>query len=280
GPAGASLGSPSTAVLTITDNDSTAPSSSPLEDARFFVRQHYLDFLNREPDQGGWDYWTDQITSCGSNSLCIHQRRIGVSAAFFVEFEFQETGYVVYRMYRAAYGVMPSAMSRANVLYSQFIVDRAQLVGGPGLPQSTINFTNNFVERMEFKQAYPDTLTNAQFVNRLFDTAQLVPYTTERQQLIDAMNANQKTRSQVLLAVIEIQEFKMREYNPAFVLMQYFGYLRRDPDQGGYDYWLDILNNREPNNFRAMVCAFITSAEYQRRASPVVSRSNSDCAQL
>jgi len=93
------------------------------------------------------------------------------------------------------------------------------------------------------------------------------------------MNNNGKTRAQVLLDVIEIAEFKTREYNRSFVLMQYFGYLRRDPDQGGYDFWLNILNNREPNNYRSMVCGFITSAEYQQRFGTVVTRTNADCAQ-
>jgi hypothetical protein len=61
--------------------------------------------------------------------------------------------------------------------------------------------------------------------------------------------------------------------------MEYFGYLRRDPDQGGYDFWLNVLNNRVPGNYRSMVCAFVTSSEYQRRFSPVITRTNSECAQ-
>ena len=91
------------------------------------------------------------------------------------------------------------------------------------------------------------------------------------------MNAG-KTRAQVVADVIEIQTFKDREYNPSFVLMQYFGYLRRNADDPGYAFWLDILNNRQPNNYRSMVCAFITSAEYQLRFSSVVTHSNSECA--
>ena len=124
---------------------------------------------------------------------------------------------------------------------------------------------------------YPASQTNAQFVNKLFDTAGLVPFTAERQQEIDAMNNNGRTRAQVLLDVIEIPAFKTGEYNGAFVLMQYFGYLRRDPDQGGYDFWLDVLNNRVPGNFRSMVCAFLTSAEYQRRFGSTVTRTDRDC---
>src|SRR5262249_55403235 len=66
---------------------------NPIDDAQFFVRQQYLDFLNREPDAAGFDYWTNEIVKCGSDLRCIHERRIGVSAAFFVEMEFQDTGY-------------------------------------------------------------------------------------------------------------------------------------------------------------------------------------------
>jgi len=63
------------------------------------------------------------------------------------------------------------------------------------------------------------------------------------------------------------------------VLTEYFAYLQREPDSGGYAFWLDVLNNREPGNYRAMVCGFITSEEYQRRFSTIVSRSNRDCDQ-
>jgi hypothetical protein len=62
--------------------------------------------------------------------------------------------------------------------------------------------------------------------------------------------------------------------------MEYFGYLRRDLDPGGYDFWLNVLNNREPNNYRGMVCAFITSAEYQLRFSLLVTHTNAECAQI
>ena len=249
---------------------------NPIDCPDFFVRQHYRDFLNREPDQGGWDYWTAQITSCGNDVRCIHERRIGVSAAFFIELEFQRTGYVVYRMHRAAFGTWPGAPTRANITYTQFNADRALLPEGSDIAQTTINFANGFVSRPEFLNVFPASQTNAQFVNKLFDTAELTPFTNERQQQIQAMNAG-KTRAQVLLDLIEIPEFKTREYNRSFVLMEYFGYLRRDPDQGGYDFWLNVLDNRDPNNFRGMVCSFITSTEYQQFFGNVVTRSNRDC---
>jgi hypothetical protein len=155
--------------------------------------------------------------------------------------------------------------------------DRSQLVDGPQLAQTTQDLANRFTTRSAFKTAYPDAMTPTAFVNKLFDSAQLMNSPNERQQAITALTNGTKTRAQVLLDVIEISEFKTREYNPAFVLMEYFGYLRRDPDQGGFDFWLNILNNREPNNYRSMICAFITSAEYQQRFSSVTTHANSDC---
>ncbi|MGA9995991.1 MAG: PQQ-dependent sugar dehydrogenase [Pyrinomonadaceae bacterium] len=242
--------------------------TNPVEDAQFFVRQHYADFLGREPDAGGLNYWTTQITQCGSNTSCIRARRIDVSAAFFIETEFQETGSFVYRIYKASLGRRPT--------YAEFTTDRGKVVGGSNLEASKTAFANEWVTRAAFLQAYPATMSNDQFVNKLFDTAGLFPYTIERLQEINAMNGG-RTRAQALRDVIEIQEFKTREYNPAFVLMQYYGYLRRDIDQAGYDFWLDILTNREPQNYRGMVCSFLTSAEYQDRFSTVHPRSNAEC---
>ncbi len=238
-----------------------------IDDADFFVMEHYFDFLNRYPDSGGLQYWTSQITQCGTDAACIDRQRITVSAAFYIELEFQKTGSVIYRMYRASYGVSQSDSQLANISYQQFIADRP-LIDANQIQASTVNFANAFVQRQQFKTNYPDTMTNSEFVNKLYDTAGLTPYTSERQAQIAAMNSSGKTRAQVLLDVIDINEFKNREFNRGFVLMQYFGYLRRDVDTGGYDFWLNILNTRVPNDitgYRMMVAAFIQSKEYRER---------------
>ncbi|MEA2206045.1 MAG: hypothetical protein QOE77_2821 [Blastocatellia bacterium] len=256
---------------------------NPIDDTGVFVSQHYFDFLNRAPDDGGFDYWTNEINKCGNDAACIEERRIGVSGSFFVELEFQETGYVVYRFYRAAYGTRPAtggepaAPNRANITFSQFKADRPLLVGGAGLAQSTIDFANVFVQRTKFLQEYPNTMTNSEFVNKLFDMAGIADASL-RQSEIDAMTLSGKTRAQVLLSLIEVPAFKTREYNPAWVLMEYFGYLRRDAEQGGYDFWLDVLNNQAVNNYRGMVCSFITSQEYQERFGSTVTRTNALCS--
>ena len=268
--------------LTVT---AAAPSPNPLDDSQLFVGQQYRDFLNREPEQSGSDYWTNEIARCSSDPRCIHERRIGVSAAFFVETEFQESGYYIYRLHKASFGRQPSL--------AEFMADRAQTIIGPNLEGNKQAFAEQWVQRSAFLQAYPNTMSNTEFVNKLFDTAGLTAprFDPQRQQEIAAMNAG-RSRAVVLRDVIEIPDFRnvpdptnreqvtTSQYNPAFVLMQYFGYLRRDPDPGGYRFWLeDVLNNREPNNYRGMVCAFLTSTEYQLRFGSVVTRSNADCSQ-
>jgi hypothetical protein len=275
---GAVAGSPTFVTLSILDNDSQTPTTNPLDDASFFVRQHYSDFLNRVPDQGGLNYWKEQIAGNSSNtpppcapgdSACLNSRRVGVSAAYFVENEFQQSGYFIYRIHRAALGLIPD--------YTHFMVERSSLTPGSQLLPSTFAYTNDFVERGIFKQFYPDTMAPAEFVNKLFDTAGLAPYAAERALKIQEMVVNGKSRAEVLRELIEIPAFREKEYNAAFVLMQYYGYLRRSPDSDGYRFWLDVLDSRVTNNYRAMVCAFITSAEYQQRFSPVVTHTNSEC---
>jgi len=242
--------------------------ANSLDTTEFFVRQNYLDFLGREPEQGGLDYWSGEIHACNGDERCINARRIGVAAAFFIEEEFQKTGSFVYRLYQGSLERQPT--------YAEFTVDGGKVRAGGTLEERQAAFAEEWVGRAAFRQRYPDGMTAAEFVNGLFDTAGLAPYGEERRQEIEAMLRG-KTRAQVLRDMIEIAEFRRREYNPSFVLMEYFGYLRRDPDREGYEFWLETLNNRVPGNYTAMVCAFITSREYQQRFGSVVTRSNRDC---
>jgi choice-of-anchor B domain-containing protein len=247
------------------------PLQTLVEDEEFFVRRHYLDFLNREPDAGGWGYWTSQLAKCGTDKTCIHQRRIGISAAFFIESEFQETGSFVYRFQKSSYAQRPA--------FQQFISDRNQVVAGNNLETSKQQFAENWVQRPEFLAKYPASLSGPEFVSALLATVQQgsgVDLSSKRQALEDDYALNQ-SRARIVRAVADDPAFKDAEYNNAFVLMQYFGYLQRDPDEGGYQFWLNVLNNKEPGNYRGMVCSFITSDEYQKRFGGLSVRSNKDC---
>jgi uncharacterized protein (TIGR03118 family) len=435
--AGVGLGSPNTGEVTILDNDTGAPTTNRIDEAQFFVRQQYLDFLNREPDAGGLSFWTNIITACGADANCIAARRVQVSAAFFLSIEFQQTGLLALLANQAAFGSRP--------LYGQFMRDsqalnRDFIFGTPGsdaiLEANKQQYFNDFVNRPEFVTKYPSTLTNEQYVDNLlasaglspsqvrlfvvnltnsqevppttptasgggprpasFGTARLqfnsaqtsmtftssvnnidftgaqtpadtndnlavahihagaavtpavngpvvwgffgtpfndnnpndqvvIPFTggavggivngkwdapegngttlaaqlsnlregrayvnfhtvqfpggeirgnipaasALRDSLVAGLNGATETRATVLRKVAEAEELRVREFNAAFVLMEYFGYLRRDPDTAGFNFWLNKLNSFNGDFVQAqMVEAFITSLEYRQRFGP------------
>jgi hypothetical protein len=298
---GASLSNPVTATVTVLNNDAVQPSTNPLDDAQFFVRQHYHDFLNRQADSGGLSYWSSQITGCGSDQACIRSRRLGVSNAFFYELEFQQTGAYVYRLYRTAYGnnqPFPNP-DTANVTearkiprYDVFVRDRARVVGGSNLAQTQLDLANAFVLRPEFLSVYAPGLSGSAFVDAILariaqDSG--VSLNSQRSALITLFNQGGRGAVLYRLADDNVQTnpinnraFIDAEYNRSFVYTQYAGYLRRDADTGGFLFWLGQVNAfpvRHAGIQSTMVCAFITSAEYQQRFSPVVTRSNSECGQ-
>jgi len=437
---GVGLGTPSHAEVTITDNDTGAPATNPIDDSGFFVRQHYLDFLNREPDASGFAFWKNEIDSCGGNAQCIEVKRINVSAAFFLSIEFQNSGLAAYLTHRAAFGPTASGNPSA-VLYGNFMRDLQALNNGVvfGQPGSDaraeankVAYYNEFVTRPEFVSKYPSTLTNDQYVDNLLASANLslsnlivnltnsqeVPPTNPtttggarrpasfgaarfqlngagtamtlngtvnnldftgsqtadtndnltnahihagpsvtpgvngpvvwgfigspfndnnpndanvtpggvgsvggsfsgkwdapegngttlaaqldnlkngrayinfhtsqfgggeirgnfpatqafRDALVAGLNGATETRATVLRKVSEFPFLKTREFNAAFVTMEYFGYLRRDPDTAGFNFWFDKLNSFGGNFFESeMVKAFISSSEYRQRFGP------------
>ncbi|HEV7890405.1 MAG TPA: TIGR03118 family protein [Pyrinomonadaceae bacterium] len=437
--AGVGLGSPNTAELTILDDDTGAPTTNPVDDATFFVRQHYLDFLNREPDTAGLNFWVNQITSCGADAACRDIKRINVSAAFFLSQEFQKTGYLAFLTHRAAFGANASG-SPAPILYGNFERDVQALqkgfsFGQPGadavLEANKVAYFNEFVTRPEFVSKYPSTLTNAQYVDNLLKAANISPddfivnmttsqeapptnptttggarrpasygtarfvfnpaltsltvsgtvnnidftgsqtvdtndnltnahihasatvpppatrpvvwgfigtpfndnnpndavttpfgsgvggtfsgkwdapegngttlaaqldnlragrayinfHTTQfgggeirgnfpslvtfRDALVAGLDGATLTRATVLRMVAESADLNSREFNSAFVTMEYFGYLRRDPDTAGFNFWFSKLNSFNGSFINAeMVKAFIASSEYRQRFGP------------
>jgi uncharacterized protein (TIGR03118 family) len=420
----------------------TGLTSNPIDDATFFVRQQYLDFLNREPDAPGLAFWTNEITSCGVNAQCIEVKRINVSAAFFLSTEFQKTSFLSYLTNKAAFGNLPFG-APVPVLYGQFQKETQQLqkdlvFGQPGfdaqLEANKQAYFNDFVNRPEFLAKFPAATTNTAYVDALLASAGIDPpnvrlfvtnlsnsqevpptvptlsgggarpassgtakftfnaaqttlsftatinnidvggtqtadandnllnahihagasvapgingpvvwgffgapfndnnpndavntpfssgvggtfsgkwdapegngttlaaqltnlrqgrayinfHTTQftggeirgnfpaedafRNSLIAGLNASTLTRAQVLRAVAESEEFGLNETSRAFVLMEYFGYLRRDPDTAGYNFWLNKLNAFNGSFINAeLVKGFISSSEYRQRFGP------------
>jgi hypothetical protein len=285
------LGVPATATLQIDNSAWTPPPASSIDDAASFVRQHYHDFLNREPDAPGLAFWTNQITECQQpGATCSAEvRRINVSAAFFLSIEFQETGYLVYRMYKAGYDNI--AGTPVPLRLNEFLPDTQQIGKGVqvGVGDWQAQLENNkaafalaFVSRARFTTAYPTTLTPAQFVDALFANTGVTPSTADRNAAIGEFSGAGNTgdtpaRARALRRVAENATMKQQETNRAFVLMQYFGYLRRNPNDApeqnqnfdGYNFWLGKLNQFNGNFVEAeMVKAFIVSGEYRQRFGP------------
>jgi glucose/arabinose dehydrogenase len=252
-----------------------ADTANPLDTPEYFVRQQYVDVLGREPDEGGFNYWSDQILACGNLTSCVNARRRDVAAAFFIEQEFQQTGSFIYNLYQGGLSRRPT--------FAEYTSDRPQVVGGANLEARKQAFAESFVQRAEFVNRYQASTTAASFVDALL--ANVLQSTgvnlgSQRASLINRYNAGAtlaQRRSFVVRDLMESTAVRNATFNAGFVLTEYFGYLRRNPDQAGYDFWVNVLNTGDPGNYRGMVCSFITSTEYQQRFSSVVSHSNSEC---
>jgi hypothetical protein len=251
--------------------------ANPLDTPEYFVRQQYLDVLGREPDEGGFNYWSNELSLCAGDSACLDRRRRDVAAAFFMAEEFQDTGSFIYDTYKAALGRRP--------VFVEYTADRKQVIGGPALESQKEAFAAAFVQRPEFTAKYQANTADVSFVDALLATVQQtsgIDLTNERAALINEYHTGanlNESRSHVLEALADNAALKKVEYNAAFVLTEYFSYLQRNPEPEGYNFWLNVVTNGDVGNYRGMVCSFITSTEYQQRFSSVVTHSNAECGQ-
>jgi hypothetical protein len=269
--AGTTLVTPATATVTILDNDA-AGAPNPIFTTPFFVRQHYLDFLSREPEQG--EPWSNVLNNCSdvnNNPACD---RLTVSAAFFGSPEFQLKGAYVFRFYKLAFNRLPE--------YGEIVADMSFVAGATAeeVYARKVQLATNFTQRSEFQTAYGG-LSNSAYVTALLARYQLGSITTPdpaqpdgatkvtltSTDLVTRLNAGTLTRAQVFRAVADSDQAGAAEFRNAFVGMQYYGYLRRKPDAGGYQNWLDYLATH-PDDSRTMVNGFVNSPEYRLRFGP------------
>ena len=124
-----------------------------------------------------------------------------------------------------------------------------------------MQFAIDFTNRPAFASAYA-ALSNGAYVAALINTAQV--NLANRQTIIDALDNGAIDRPHALRLIAESSEVYQKYYNQAFVVMEYFGYLRRDPD-ALYLEWIDVLN--QTGDARHMVEGFVNSSEYRNRFS-------------
>ncbi|HEX8147145.1 MAG TPA: Ig-like domain-containing protein, partial [Pyrinomonadaceae bacterium] len=223
--------------------------ANDIDATAFFVEQQYRDFLGREADDSGLGFWSGDIGKCGADAACVQRMRVNVSAAFFLSIEFQETGYLLYRFHKASFGTMPR---RNDFLVEMQATAQGVVVGRAGwqakLEENKRLAAERWTRRPEFVARY-GALDDGQYVDALAQNAGVALGAQERQDLIARLGAGQETRATVLRLVSDREEFRRREFNAAFVLMQYFGYLHRNPDEGpdadlsGFDFWRRKLDD-------------------------------------
>lgn len=246
--------------------------SNPIDYAQFFIRQHYLDFLAREPEPSGLLAWLNVLNNCSTGDLeCQHRARLTTSAAFFGSTEFQLKGYFVFRFYKLSFNRLPE--------YSEFVADMQSVTGQTpaDVYARKAMFSTAFVQRPEFSTNF-SAMSQLDYVAALLSRYDLSTITTAdpsqpdgsvkvtlpQAELVRRLDTGELTRAQVLRAVADSDEVCGAEFNPAFVAMQYYGYLRRKPEPAGYSAWLTYLN-AHPTDFITMVRGFVDSIEYRMR---------------
>jgi arabinofuranosyltransferase len=251
---------------------------NPIDERLFFVSQQYRDVLNREADPNGLEYWAEHLKSCPPDSACFNDSRVKISMVLFGAGEFQETAFLIFRLNEAAFGAPPGFADLRQDRKALEALHVNDWLDPDDLVPAQRTFVESWVKRDAFRAVYPDTMSAEDFVNHLFDKAQLKPFTQERMQQIEALRAG-KSRAEVLREVIESERFKRREGDRALVLMQFLLQLRRDVDykDDRYKAWLEKLDRSEPVDARRVLCLFLTSEEYQRRFGTVVTHNNSEC---
>jgi len=254
----------------------TFPVANPVDDSRFFIAQQYADLIGRDPDQTTVDRLMAQINACNSRSDCVRSRRVEISTNLLVENELPATGVFVYGLYSAAFARLPRFM--------ELETDRSVAVNHKGEVEAVrLALASAFVERAEFKRKFPATMKPAEFVDSILATVVQttgIDFSSDRSLLISLLDDAANGRAMVLTRIASDQRVVDANYNQALVLFQYFTYLRRSPDDAGYNAWVNTLKSkplRDPEAARSLVCNFLHSAEYQNRFGMVATHHSREC---
>jgi len=249
--------------------------SNPVDDSRFFINQHFVDLTGREPDQAAVEKLSAQLSQCGGKSDCLRARRVELSTALFLENDLPSTGAFLHGLYTASLGRRPK--------FAEFESDRAAFVNQTAESDRRAALVLAFVQRPEFKRKYPATMKAVEFV----DTVLLaivqstgVDLGGERNGLVELLDGTAAGRAAVLTRVTSNQAVIDAQYNQSLILSQFFTYLRRDPDEGSYAFWLNVAKSkplRDPESARYLVCSFVNSAEYQGRFGLLATHDTREC---
>lgn len=259
-PVGATLGSTTTATVTIADNDAAA-APNPIDGTQFFVRQLYVDLLSREPDVQGWNGWISRIDLCGQPGQAPPPcDRVTVGGDGFLRSgEFFDRQFFVLRLYRTGIG---------RILLYPEVGDLAFVSGFLSAGDLELNKQDLVAALMTKPEFAPlNALSNPSFVATLVQTANVTIDPAVISAWVAALNAGTKTRAQVYREISERPEVSARWLQEAQVVSAYYGFFTRNPDGAAYSSYLPRLQSGEIN-LGDLANAFINSPEYRLRFGP------------
>ncbi len=250
--------------------------SNPLDDYRFFIAQHYLDLTGKEPDQASLDKLATQFSQCGVKADCLRTQRLDLSTTLLTQNELTISGVFLHGLYVAGLGRRPR--------FAEFENDRNAIVNySAEAEDGRLALALVFVQRPEFQKKFPASMKAGEFVDQLLAgiaQGSNIDLKPERAVFINLYDGTHSSRATILARAVAQPDFVDAQYNQAFVMTQYFSYLRRDPDDTGLTFWVSVLKNkplRDPTAARSTVCAFLNSTEYQSRFGMSPTSGVGDC---
>jgi hypothetical protein len=238
---------------TTPDSNSTSvtPSGLPTASNASFIKQLYIDFLERNPDQGGFDFWRNALDNGSTNrSLACDQ--------FVSSDEFQNRIAPISRLYMAYFLRIPDTGGLINAI-SYSLNGNADNGNQPG---SLNEISQLFADSQEFINTY-GSLNDDQFVELIYNNLFGRPSDPDGKQ--NALNAisGGLTRGEIMTAFSESEEYKTLVSLQIRIISLYYGMLRRAPDQEGFDVWYNYLNGGA--SILELTQEFLDSQEYQDR---------------
>jgi hypothetical protein len=234
----------SVTVGSTTSNINFSLSGTPLNNTTEFVKQQYRDFLNREADSGGLQYWVNLIDTGAMTKAQVIE-------SFFWSQEFGLKIAPIVRLYFAYFLRIPDY---AGLMFWINAYSSGWSLGG---------ISDFFASSPEFVATY-GSLTNEQFVTLVYQNILgRAPEPGGYAFWVNELNSLRRTRGQVMLEFSESAEYKGLSNNKVYVTMMYIGMLRRSPDEGGFNFWVNYLDSG--NSGLALIDEFLNSAEYAAR---------------
>jgi matrixin len=257
------------------DPAAASPLSNPVDDSRFLLSQHFADLTGRTADPATIDKLALQLSQCGSRADCLRATRLDISTNMLVN-ELPTSVLFLNTMYSSLLGRRPKL--------AEFEADRAVLLNDKEGPErARAALATAFVQRQEFQKKYPLTMKPAEFVEAILATvaqANGVDLAAEKDSLIGLLDDPAAGRGAVVSRLATQAAIVDSQYNQTLVLFQYFTFLKRDPDDTGFAYWLNTMKNkplRDAGAARVLVCSFLNSEEYQSRFGILTTHTPREC---